>query len=127
MWEVYRKTLKAYPKLSLEDERRLISKAQKGSSKSTDEIVLRHLGFVISRLHKIAFPNYIKRFGEDFVSDATFILYEKIKTYNLRYKDKAGNPKPVKFISYIWKRIDGHILDFLKKQTKKDKLEEVLP
>ncbi len=27
-----------------------------------------------------------------------------------------GNPNPVKFVSYIWKRIDGFLIDSLKKE-----------
>ena len=104
----------------------LLARAKRGSQKHSEEIILRHLGFVIFRLHKIAFPEYLKRFGEDIVSESTLILQKKIKSYNLRYKDKEGNHKPVRFSSYVWKRIDGHILDSLKKESQKDKLEEVL-
>lgn len=110
-----------YPKIPLTEERRLIALAQKGSKKSTEEIVLRHIGFLIFRLHKKAFPMFLKRFGEDLVSEATFILYQKIKTYDLDYCDAHGNPKPVKFASYIWKRIDGFILDSLKKEILKER------
>jgi len=117
MWKLYRSTISQYPKIPLLEERRLIALAQKGSQKSTEEIVLRHIGFVIFRIHKRAFPEFLRRFGEDLLSDSIPILHQKIKTYNLKYRDKNGNPKPVKFASYIWKRIDGFILDFLKKET----------
>lgn len=30
--------------------------------------------------------------------------------------NKSGEPKPVRFRTYIWKRIDGFILDYLKKE-----------
>ena len=40
-------------------------------------------------------------------------------SYNLDYRDKQGNPKPVKFASYICKRIDGFIIDYLKKELNK--------
>ena len=126
MWKTYRKILPKYSKLTLKEERRLIALAKRGSKKHMDEVILRHLSFVIFRLYKVAFPEYLKRFGEDLLSESTLILQKKIKTYNLRYKDKEGNPKPVRFSSYIWKRIDGHILDSLKKESQKDKLEEVL-
>ena len=36
---------------------------------------------------------------------------------DLNYRDKKGNPNPVKFVSYIWKRIDGFIIDSLKRET----------
>lgn len=109
-----------FPKISLPEERRLISKAKKGFSKETEELVLRHLGFVVFRIDKKVFPSYIDRFGEDLFSEAVFILYDKIKTYDLKYKDKEGNLKPVRFSSYIWKRIDGFIIDSLKAEGRRE-------
>ena len=50
------------------------------------------------------------------LSEAILITYKKIDSYDLGYRDKKGNPKPVKFISYIWKRIDGFIIDSLRKE-----------
>ncbi len=52
------------------------------------------------------------------VATVPFVLYDKIKAYDLRYKDKYGNSKPVRFSSYIWKRVDGFIIDYLKKETR---------
>ena len=98
------------------EERSLIKKAQRGSKKSKDELVLRHISFLIFRIHKVAFPVFIQRFGEDLLEEAILILYKKIKSYDLNYRDNKGNPNPVKFISYIWKRIDGSIIDTLKKE-----------
>ncbi len=115
-WETYLKLARKYQKIPLSEERLLIAKAKKGSRKSTEEIILRHIGFVIFRIHKRAFPEFLRRFGEDLLSDSIPILHQKIKTYNLKYRDKNGNPKPVKFASYIWKRINGFILDSLKKE-----------
>ena len=125
MWKSYRDIMRQYPKLSLSEERHLISKAQKGSKKSKDEIILRYIGFLIFRIHKIVFPALIRRFGEDLLEEAILITYRKIKTYNLDYRDKKGNPNPVKFVSYIWKRIDGFIIDFLKKELKTSRLREI--
>ena len=93
MWKTYRSIIRAHPKRSLQEERRIIRKAKKGSKQAADELVLRHIGFVIFRIHKRAFPAYAKRFGEDLLSQAIFALYEKIQTYNLRYYDKEGNFK----------------------------------
>lgn len=104
------------------EERRLIALAQSGSNQCADEVVLRHIGFVLFRLHKITFPSFLKRFGEDLLSETIFVLYQKVKTYDLNYCDKQGNPKPVKFASYIWKRIDEFIIDFLKEEIKKERL-----
>ena len=54
------------------------------------------------------------------------MLYEKIKTYNLRYYDKQGNFKPVRFVSYIWKAVDGYILTCLKKELEKERRHKTL-
>ena len=123
---VSRSSLPKRPSLSLTEERRLIAKAKRGYKAETEELVLRHVGFIIFRIHKKAFPSYVVRFGEDILAEAVFILYEKIKTYNLRYRDKNGDFKPVRFSSYIWKRIDGFILDFLKKELAREKCQESL-
>jgi DNA-directed RNA polymerase specialized sigma subunit len=114
------------PALSLTEERRLIAKAKKGHKAETEELVLRYVGFIIFRIHKKAFPAYIARFGEDILSRAVFILYDKIKTYNLRYRDRNGVLKPVRFSSYIWKRIDGFILDSLKEELARERCETSL-
>ncbi|MHC4124520.1 MAG: hypothetical protein ACYSSI_13170 [Planctomycetota bacterium] len=121
MWKLYNDTIRRYPKISLSEERRLIAKAQKGSKKSKDEIIFRHISFLIFRIHKIIFPALIHRFGEDLLEEAILIAYDKIKNYNLDYRDKQGNPYPVKFVSYIWKRIDGFIIDFLKREINEPK------
>lgn len=121
MWETYREIIRRYQKIQISEERRLIAQAQKGSVESTKEIVLRHVGFLIFRIHKRAFPELIKRYGEDLLADSILILYKKVETYNLKYRDKQGDLKPVKFISYIWKRVDGFIIDSLKKEIEKEK------
>jgi DNA-directed RNA polymerase specialized sigma subunit len=116
MWKTYGHIIRRYPKISLTEERRLILKAQKGSKKAKDELVLRHVSFLIFRIHKVAFPDLVRRFGEDLLGEAILITYNKIDSYNLDYRDAKGNPKPVKFISYIWKRIDGFIIDSLREE-----------
>ncbi len=122
MWEMYHDVIRQYPEIPLAQERLLISKAKKGSKKSAEEIVLRHIGFVIFRIHKRAFPEFLNRFGEDLLSNSIPVLHQKIKTYNLNYRDKNGRRKPVKFASYIWKRIDGLILDSIKKELREEKV-----
>ena len=121
MWLINYHNLPKLPVLSLKEERRLIAKAKKGYQAETEELVLRYVGFVLFRIHKKVFPEYITRFGEEILSEAVIILYDKIKTYNLRYRDKNGNLKPVRFSSYIWKRIDGFILDFLKEELARER------
>ncbi|MFH2068366.1 MAG: hypothetical protein ABII89_02735 [Candidatus Omnitrophota bacterium] len=119
MWELYRNIIQDHPKVTLSEERRLISKAQKGSKKSKDEIVLRHIDFLIFRIHRRVFPELIRRFGEDLLAEIIPVVYKKIESYDPYYRDKQGNLKPVKFVSYIWKRIDGFIIDYLKNEMKK--------
>ena len=122
MFEAYRHLIHKYPKISLYQERRLIKQAQGRSKAKKNELVERHIWFVIFRINKIAFPAYRTRFGEDILSQAIFILYEKVKTYDLRYKDKNGKSKPVRFRSYIWKRIDGFIIDYLKNELSEEQV-----
>ena len=124
MWETYRQIAFKYPRISLEEERQLIAQAKGKSKAKAEEVVLRHVGFVIRRIHKKAFPSYLARYGEDILSDAIFILYDKIKTYDLQYKDRQGNLKPVRFSSYIWKRIDGFIIDSLKQESQRRRSHE---
>ena len=116
MFGTYRHLKHKYPKISLYQERRLIKQAQGRSKKKKNELVERHIWFVIFRINKVAFSAYRTRFGEDILSQAILILYAKIKTYDLRYKDKHGKPRPVRFSSYIWKRIDGFIIDYLRNE-----------
>ena len=115
MWRNYSNIVQRHPRISLSEERKLISKAQNGSKKSKDEIVFRHINFLKFRIHKKAFPALARRFGEDLLSESILILYKKIKTYNLNHRNKEGELHPVRFISYIWKRIDGFIIDYLRK------------
>lgn len=123
MWEAYREVVRQHPKLPLAAERRLIALAQRGVKASRDEIVLRHVGFVIWRLCKKVFRPHLQRHGEDMLSAAIPLLYQKVRTYNLNYRDRDGNRRPVRFSSYIWKRIDGLAIDFLKHELR----QEVLP
>ena len=126
MFEAYRNNIPKYQKLSLDEERRLIAQAKRGDKGKADELILRHIGFVIFRIHKIIFPIYQDRFSEDILSQIVFILYDKIQSYDLNYKDKDGNLKPVYFRSYIWKRIDGFIIDYLKKELSRERQEQSL-
>lgn len=118
MWETYNHSIKRYTKITLSEERQLILKAQKGSKKSKEELVLRHISFLIFRIHKVAFPELIQRFGEDLLEEAILIVYNKIESYDLNYCNKQGDPHPVRFISYLWKRIDGFIIDYLREEMK---------
>ena len=76
---------------------------------------------MIFRIHRKVFPELLRRFGDDLLAEAIPVLYAKVQTYDLAYHDKSGRPKPVKFASYIWKRIDGLILDSLKEELRNDR------
>lgn len=121
MWKAYRDIIRRYPRISLQEERRLIREAKRGGRAQAEELVLRHIGFVIFRIHRRAFPAYVRRFGEDILAQAIVVLYERVQAYNLRYYDKSGNFKPVRFVSYIWKFIDGLILASLRKELQHDR------
>lgn len=45
----YHRLIPQYKKISLTKERRLIASAQKGSVESRNEIIFRHIGFIIFR------------------------------------------------------------------------------
>ena len=123
MWEAYREVIDKFHPISLEMERNLIHLAQRGSQTSRDELVLRHVGFVIFRLHKRVYSQYLRRYGEDLLSTAIPVLLNKVDTYDLNYCDKSGCRKSVRFASYIWKRIDGMIIDSLKEFLRIEKAE----
>ncbi len=123
MWGAYGEIVRQYPRIPVEQERKLIALAKRGSRKSRDEIVLRHVGFVIFRLHRKVFPQHLRRHGPDLLSASIPVLYQKIKSYNLDYRDRSGNLRPVKFSSYIWKRIDGFIVDSIKKEVAQEGVE----
>lgn len=74
---------------------------------------------MIFRLHRKIFRReHLRRYGEDLLSETTPLLIGKIDDYDLEYRDPSGHPKPVRFYSYIWKRIDGHIIDSLKEKIR---------
>ena len=77
---------------------------------------MRHVGFVMYRLREIVYPSVLWRLGDDILADAVLMLYEKVKTYDLRYRDREGRRKPVRFVSYVWKRVDGFIIDALNRE-----------
>ncbi|MCK5580001.1 MAG: hypothetical protein KAJ18_01865 [Candidatus Omnitrophica bacterium] len=110
------RNIKKYSEISLSKERHLIAQAQRGSIKSKDELLLRHIRFLIFRIHRIVFSEFLRRFGDDLLAEGILILHGKIHDYDLAYCNKQGEPRPVRFRSYIWKRIDGFIIDYLKKE-----------
>jgi DNA-directed RNA polymerase specialized sigma subunit len=113
MWSADQSLRIEFDKISLAEERGLITRAQAGSLECTQELVLRHVDFVGFRLRRKVTPALLRRFGDDMLSEGILILHEKVRTYDLGYRDKAGQGKPVRFSTYIWKRIDGFIIDYL--------------
>lgn len=78
---------------------------------------MRHLGFVAFRVRRKIYPSLLRRYGEDIYSAAIPILFQKVKTYDLRYQDGEGKRRPVRFASYIWKRIDGFVIDSIRNEV----------
>ena len=122
MWGSYGELARRYPKIPLEAERDLIARAQRGSRNSRDEIVLRHIGFIIFRLHRKLLPPYLRRHGPEMLSAALPTLYGKVKSYGLDYRDQKGRPNPVKFASYVWKHVDGFIIKSIKKELELERM-----
>ena len=69
MFEAYRHLKSKYPKISIHQERRLIKQAQGRSKAKKNELIERHIWFVIFRINKIVFSPYRTRFGEDILSE----------------------------------------------------------
>ena len=69
------------------------------------------------------FPRLLHRFSDDLIAASVPILFQKVATYDLRYRDQDGNSKPVPFAAYIWKRIDGFIIDYVKKEIGRERIE----
>ena len=69
MWAFINKNLKIYLKISLSEERSLITKAQRGSVRSKDELLFRHIKFLIFWIHRIVFPDFLQRFGDDLLAE----------------------------------------------------------
>lgn len=64
------------------------------------------------------FGTQLERHGEDLLSVLIPIVYEKVATYNLRYRSRDGALRPVRFGSYIWKRFAGMAIDYLKRERR---------
>ena len=52
MWKSYRSIIHLMPENHLEEERRLIRMTKRGGNAEAEELVLRHIEFVIFRFHK---------------------------------------------------------------------------
>jgi len=119
----HRKLIRRYPPITLVKERRLIARAKKGSRQCADEIVLRHLGFVAFRMYKRGFPELVRKYGDDLIAESIPLLYRQVHKYDLNYRDAEARPKPVRFASYIWKRIDGFVVDYFRREKERERRE----
>ena len=109
MFELYREIISQYRKLPLEQERQLIGLAQKGVVDAQNKLLLHLIGFVEIRIKATTFPWLIQLCGEDLMQECVILAAEKIKTYDLEYRDKFGRLQPLHFSTYIWKSITGLI------------------
>ena len=96
----------------------MIAAAQAGRKTARDKLVLCHIGFLMWRLRTKVYRWHLERHGDDLLSAAILTLYQKIRTYDLHYRDRGGVLKPVRFMSYVWKRIDGLAIDHLKRESR---------
>jgi hypothetical protein len=96
MWKIYSGIVRRYPKITLSEERRLILEAQKGSKENKDELVLRHIGFLIFRIRKKVFPHLIQRFAEDLLEEAILIVYTKVKGREPEIKQTLSEPDEIR-------------------------------
>ena len=79
---------------------------------------MRHLGFVAFRVRRRVYPSLLRRYGEDIFSAAIPILFKQVNTYDLRYRDAERRRRAVRFASYIWKRIDGFVIDSIRNEVR---------
>ncbi|OGS10448.1 MAG: hypothetical protein A2234_00790 [Elusimicrobia bacterium RIFOXYA2_FULL_58_8] len=80
MWKTYGEVARSHPKLLPLEERCMIARAQAGSKRIRDKLVFHHIGFIMWRLRKKVFPDYLKRHGDDILSAAILELYRKVET-----------------------------------------------
>ena len=116
MFESYNEIARMYKNPALKYERRLISLAKKGKKSAREELLYYQTGFLLYRVKNILYPSVLNYYGEDILQECFDLALKKIDTYNLRYRDKKGNLKPVYFRSYIWKGITGVIVSSIKKR-----------
>jgi hypothetical protein len=116
MFELYQDIITRCERLSLDQERDLIARAQNGSSDAKQELLLCQIGFFLYRINTVLYPVLVKQYGEDILQECLLLASEKIYTYNLRYKNKDGKPQQVYFRSYLWKAVTGIIIRTTKRR-----------
>jgi len=115
MFESYQKIMNQHNKLPLRQERKLIHLAQRGVVEAQNKLLRHLIGFFVIRVRTTAFPSFSLLYGEDIIQDCVIMAAEKIKTYNLEYKNKYGELQPLHFSTYIWKSVTGLIYSYRKR------------
>jgi hypothetical protein len=125
MFEHYKQVIKQYPKLPLLDERRLIRFAKRGNSSAQQTLLLHQIGYFIFRIRTILYPSVVREYGEDILQECLLWTPNKVRSYNLRYRNVKGVFQPVQFRSYIWKGITGVILQYVRKNRREKEQEDL--
>ena len=67
---------------------------------------------LVIRIKFTAFPSLIQQHGEDLIQECLILATKKIATYNLEYRNKAGELQPLHLSTYMWKSITGLIYTY---------------
>ena len=96
----------------------MIRRARKGNVPARKKLLLHLIGFFIFRIETTLYPPVKREFGEDILQECILFAEKKIKSYNLRYRDKEGLFKKVYFRTYLWKGVTGLMLAHIKRNKK---------
>jgi hypothetical protein len=118
LFEKYRQTITQYRNLPLKEERTLIRLAKRGNLPAQQKLLLHLVGFFIFRIRTTLYPAVAREFGEDILQECLLWTPKKIKSYNLRYRNKKGIFQPVQLRSYIWKGVTGLMFQYVKKNAR---------
>jgi hypothetical protein len=118
MFKQYRQIIKQYPKLPLHHERKLIRLAKKGNSPALQTLLLHQVGYFVFRIRTALYPSVVREFGEDILQECLLWTPQKIRSYNLRYRNREGIFQPVLLRSYIWKGITGVIFQYVRNNNR---------
>lgn len=116
MFESYQEIMNQHKKLPLKQERKLIHLAQRGFVEAQNKLLCHLIGFFVIRVKTTAFPSFFLPYGEDIIQDCVIMAAEKIRTYDLEYKNKSGELQPLHFSTYIWKSVTGLIYTYRKQK-----------
>jgi hypothetical protein len=125
MFEQYRQIIRQYPKLTLQNERRLIRLAKRGDLSAQQTLLLHQIGFFVFRIRTVLYPAVVREYGEDILQECLLWTPKKIRSYNLRYKNRDGIFQPVLLRSYIWKGVMGVMFQYVRKNRKEITLAEL--